>query len=47
MLEEPYLEAAVVEPGDGAQPPGDSRAGVAPGFEFPGEAFEVGAADDE
>ena len=47
MLEEFFFDGVFVEPGDGAQPPGDGRAGPAAGFEFPGEAFDVGAADGE
>ena len=47
MLEELFLDGVLVEPGDGAQPPGDGRAGPAPDFEFPGKAFDVGAADGE
>src|SRR5262249_23488566 len=47
MLEELFLDRVLVEPGDGVQPPGDGRAGPAPDFEFPGEAFDVGAADGE
>ena len=47
MLEELFFDRVLVEPGDGARPPGDGRAGPAPGFEFPGEAFDVGAADGE
>src|SRR5215470_14154709 len=47
MLEELFLDRVLVEPGDGAQPPGDGRAGPAPDFEFPGDAFDVGAADGE
>jgi hypothetical protein len=47
MLEELFLDRVFVEPGDGAQPPGNSRAGPAADFEFPGKAFDVGAADGE
>jgi hypothetical protein len=47
MREELFLDRVLVEPGDRAQPPGDGRAGPAPDFEFPGEAFDVGAADGE
>ena len=47
MLEELFFDRVLVEPGDGAQPPGDGRAGPAAGFEFPGKAFDVGAADGE
>src|SRR5260370_6009409 len=41
------IEAGPGASGDGAQPPGDGRAGPALEFEFPGEAFHVGAADGE
>ena len=47
MLEELFLDRVLVEPGDGAQPAGDGRAGAAAGLEFSGEAFDVGAADGE
>src|SRR5258708_36691354 len=47
MLEEVFLDRVLVEPGDSAQPPGDGRAGPALDFEFPGEAFDVGAAAGE
>ena len=47
MLEELFLDRIPVEPGDGAQPPGDGGAGAAAGFQVAGEAFDVGAADGE
>ena len=47
MVQEFFLDRVLVESGDGAQPPGDGRAGAAPGLEFSGEAFDVGAADRE
>jgi hypothetical protein len=47
MLQEFFFHGVLVEPGDGAQPPGDGGAGPAPSFEFSGEAFDVGAADGE
>ena len=47
MVEEFLFDGVLVEPGDGGQPPGDGRAGAAPGFQFPGEAFDAGAADRE
>jgi hypothetical protein len=46
-LQELFFDRVLVEPGDSAQPPGHGRAGPAPDFEFPGEAFDVGAADGE
>jgi hypothetical protein len=47
VLEELFFDHVFVEPGDGAQPPGDGGAGAAPGFQVPGEAFDVGAPDGE
>ena len=42
-----FFDGVHVEPGDGAQPLGEGGAGPAPGFEFSGEAFDVGAANGE
>ena len=47
MLEEFLFDRVLVEPGDGAQPPGDSSAGPAPGFQIAGEGLDVEAADRE
>ena len=47
MLEELFLDRVPVEPGDGAQPPGDRGAGPPSRFQVAGEAFDVGAADGE
>ena len=47
MLQEFLFDRVLIEPGDGAQPPGDGRPGAAPGFQVAGEAFDVGAADGE
>ena len=47
VVQELLFDRAPVEPGDGAQPAGDGRAGAASGLEFSGEAFDVGAADRE
>src|SRR5260370_32977203 len=47
ILEEVFLDRVLAEPGDSAQPPGDGRAGPALEFEFPCEAFDVGAAGGE
>jgi len=47
MLEELFFDCVLVEPGDGAQPPGDCGPSPAPGFEFSGEGLDVGAADGE
>ena len=47
VIEEFLLDRVAVEPGDGAQPPGDGGAGSAVGFQVAGEAFDVGAADGE
>jgi hypothetical protein len=47
VVEEFFLDGVPVEPGDGAQPPGDGCAGAALGFQFAGERLDVGAADRE
>ena len=47
MVEEFLFDGVLVEPGDGAQPPGDRGTGSALGFQFPGEGLDVGAADRE
>ena len=47
MIEEFLLDGVLVEPGDGAQPPGHGGAGPPAGFQFPGEGLDVGAADRE
>ena len=47
MLEEFFLDGVLVEPGDGAQPPGHGRPGAPEHFQFPGEGLDVGAADGE
>jgi hypothetical protein len=45
MIKKLFLDRVLVEPGDGAQPPGDSGTGPALGLEFAGEGLDVGAAD--
>ena len=47
VVEELFLDGVLVEPGDGAQPPGDGGAGTAAGFQLAGEGLDVGAADRE
>jgi hypothetical protein len=47
VVEEFFLDGVLVEPGDGAQPPGDGGAGPAPGFQFPGEGLDVSATERE
>jgi hypothetical protein len=47
MIQELLFDGVTVEPGDGAQPPGDGRPGAAPGFQVAGEALDVCAADGE
>jgi hypothetical protein len=47
VLQEFFFDGVFVEPGDGAQPPGDGRPGPASRFRFSGEAFDVGTADGE
>ena len=44
VLEELFFDGVLVEPGDGAQPPGDGGAGAAAGFQLAGEGLDVGAA---
>jgi hypothetical protein len=43
--QELVFDGRLAEPGDGAQPAGDRRAGTAAGFQLPCEGLEVGAAD--
>ena len=43
MIEELFLDRVVVEPGDGAQPPGDGGPGPAAGFQVAGETFDADA----
>jgi hypothetical protein len=47
VLQEFFFNRVSVEPGDGAQPPGDGGAGPAPSFQVAGEGFDVGAAYGE
>jgi len=47
MVQEFLLNGVLVEPGDGGQPPGDGGAGASSSFQFPGEPFDIGAADGE
>jgi len=47
VIEEFLLDGVAVEPGDGAQPPGDGGPGAAAGLQIAGEAFDVGAASLE
>ena len=47
MLEEFFLDGVLIEPGDGAQPPGYGGSGTAFCFELEGEGFDVRAADQE
>ena len=47
MLEELFFDGVLVEPGDGAQPPGDGGPGAAAGFQFAAKGLNVGAADRE
>jgi hypothetical protein len=47
VLEELLFDGVTVEPGDGAQPPGDGGAGASSGFQVTGEAFDIGSADGE
>ena len=43
MVEDLFLDRVLVEPRDGAQPPGHGGASAASGFQVAGEAFDVGA----
>ena len=47
VVQELFFDRVFVQPGDGAQPAGNGSAGAAPGFQIPGEAFDVGAAGGE
>jgi hypothetical protein len=47
MLEEFLFDRVLVEPGDGAQPPGDGGPGAASGFQVAGESFDIGTANGE
>jgi hypothetical protein len=44
MFEEFFFDGVPVEPGDGAQPPGDGGPGPAADFQVAGEALDVAAA---
>jgi hypothetical protein len=37
VIQEFFLDRVLIEPGDGAQPPGDGRPGAALGFQLPGK----------
>ena len=47
MIEQLFPDGVLVEPADGAQPPGHGRAGPPECFQFPGERLDVGPADRE
>jgi len=47
VLEKLLFDRVLIEPRDGAQPPGDGGARPAPSFQIPGKALDVGAADGE
>jgi hypothetical protein len=47
VLEEFLFDGVLIEPGDGAQPPGDGSTATAARFQVASEAFDVGAADGE
>ena len=44
VVEQVFLDGVPVEPGDGAQSPGDGGPGAAAGFQVAGEALDAGAA---
>jgi hypothetical protein len=47
MLEEFFFDRVFVDPGDGAQPPGDGRARSPSCLQVTGKAFDVRVADGE
>ena len=47
VVQEFFFDGVLVEPGDGAQPPGDGGTGPAAGFQFAGEGLDIGPADRE
>jgi hypothetical protein len=47
VIQEFFFDRVLVEPGDGAQPPGDGGAGTPVSLQVAGEAFDVGAANGE
>ena len=47
MVKELFLHGVLVEPGDGAQPPGDGGAGAALGLQLASEGLDVGPKDRE
>ena len=47
MLKQLFLDRVLVEPGDGAQPPGDGGAGTPLGLQVPGVGLDVSAPDRE
>jgi hypothetical protein len=47
VLEELLFDGVLVEPGDGAQPPGHGGPGPPSGFQFTGERLDGSAADRE
>ena len=44
VIEQFFLDRVAVEPGDGAQPPGDGGPGAAAGFQITGEELDAGVA---
>jgi hypothetical protein len=44
MIKQVFLHRIPVEPGNGAEPPGDGGPGAAAGLQVAGEALDVGAA---
>jgi hypothetical protein len=44
VIQQFLLDGIPVEPGNGAQPPGDGSRGAATGFQVAGESLDVGAA---
>jgi hypothetical protein len=47
MIQQLLLDRIQVEPGHGAQPPGNGGPGPAASFQVAGEALDIGTADTE
>ena len=47
MIQEFFLDRVLVEPDNGAQPPGDRGPCSSTGFQVPGKAYDVAVADGD
>ena len=47
VVENLFLDRVLIEPGDGAQPPGDGGAGPPAGLQFASEGLDIRTADGE